>query len=188
MSDNKNIKTVIYVLIGFIIGFATHAYLVADDIGEIAEETDVAKIATTTQEIIGDDVLQEEENVQEPVAVQSYQHDAIPNNISIDGYSVSINDQSSGSIVYVSQLELPNEAWVAVREDKGGQLGNILGARKYPSGNWTGVIELIRGTEPGSVYYVVFYGDDGDAEFDYKKDKILLNSDNKVVAVKFRTY
>ncbi len=200
-SKRGQLKAIVLLLIGFIIGFATHAFTVSEesvipddqnntseetvDTGSKSDENDdkVSPTDGSTDDTVTND--KEEEN-EDNTAKTSF--DATPNNSSYDGYSFSVVDQSAGGVVYVSSLTFPKESWIAVREDNDGVMGNILGARRYPTGEHTGAIELLRDTQAGQTYYVVIYIDDGDKDFDHKKETLLINSEGNATAAIFRTY
>ncbi len=181
-SKRERMKIIVLLLIGFIIGFATHAFTSVNEVTD-NEITDISaeEILGTSTEPVADGEEEVEILLGTPV-------DATINNGSVDGYSLSVIDQSSGNVVHVSQAVLAQEAWVAIREDMNGGLGNILGAHWYPTGTHTGSVELLRGTGSGSTYYAVVYVDDGDKIFDHKKDVLLTDKKGQIFATKFRTY
>lgn len=181
-SKRERLKAVVLLLIGFIIGFAAHAFTTTGDVVAPTEDGDVTveETATTTDDEMSSETLSENTFV-EPV-------DANANNASGSGYSVSVNDQTAGSIVHVSQVVLEKDSWIAVREDLQGGLGNILGAAWYPAGTHTASVELLRDTMVDSFYYAVIYADDGDKAFDFTKDTLVNGDDNKVLVAKFRAY
>ena len=195
-SKRGQLKTIVLLLIGFIIGFAMHAFtsseeaVVSDDIKEAKEElTDEKTVTDENGEVLGDTASTSEENKEvDQVEDDKATFNATPNNSSNGGYSFSVADQSAGGVVYVSQLVFAEESWIAVREDNNGELGNILGAHRYPVGKQDGVIELLRNTEAGKTYYVVIYVDDGDKKFDHKKDVLLTDNLGDVTATIFRAY
>jgi hypothetical protein len=184
-SKRERLKAVVLLLIGFIIGFAAHAFTTTGDVeapaGDDVVVEDVATTTTGTDSTSSEDTVANNDAFIEPV-------DANANNASGSGYSVSVNDQSAGSIVHVSQVVLEKDSWVAVREDLQGGLGNILGAAWYPAGTHTASVELLRDTQPDSFYYAVIYADNGDKTFDFNEDMLVNGDDNKVLVAKFRAY
>lgn len=87
---------------------------------------------------------------------------------------VMVNDQAAGSVVLISQAVSAEPVWVAVREEKDGGLGNILGAAKIPGGTTVSVaVELLRPTSAGRKYFVVLYRDVGEAAFNYREDVLI---------------
>ncbi|MCK5027314.1 MAG: hypothetical protein KAS07_02770 [Candidatus Pacebacteria bacterium] len=180
-SKRERLKIIVLLLIGFIIGFATHAFTSVNEVTEDEiVETSLEKTVGTSTEPISSEV-EKETTTGIPV-------DATANSGSADGYSLSVIDQSAGNVVHVSQVVLEQESWVAIREDNNGGLGNILGAYRYSTGTHTGSVELLRGTESDVMYYAVVYIDDGDKIFDHKKDTLLTDEGGKIFATKFRTY
>ena len=201
-SKRGQLKTIVLLLIGFIIGFATHAFTVSEESvvlndenntneeelvdtdSKLKEEDDKQKVLLPDE--LTDDTTTDDKEKDDNTAKTSF--DATPNNSSNGEYLFSVADQSAGGVVYISNLTFPKESWIAVREDNNGAMGNILGARRYPIGEHTGAIELLRNTEPGQTYYAVIYIDDGDKKFDHKKDISLVDSDGNITATIFRTY
>ncbi|MCK5096033.1 MAG: hypothetical protein KAR24_01620 [Candidatus Pacebacteria bacterium] len=192
MGDTNNkresLKAIVLLLIGFIIGFATHAFTTTEDIvvDEILDTTvgeNLDEGTTTEDGEVSEDTVVTDDGADQAAEIV----DATANNAAAGEYSISVIDQEAGNIVHVSQAVLENEAWVAIREDRDGQLGNILGAYRYPAGTNSGSVELLRGTEKGNIYYAVIYIDDGDKDFDFKKDTI-VEENGKVLAAKFLTY
>src|SRR3989344_3886389 len=70
------------------------------------------------------------------------------------GESISVSDQSAGTTVTISSMNLTRETWIAVRDEK-----SILGAGRFAPGAKSGTVELLRGTEAGKSYSVVVYVD-----------------------------
>ena len=201
-SKRGQLKTIVLLLIGFIIGFATHAFTVSEESvmpndkndtneeelvdtdSKLEEEDDKQKVLPPDEST--DDTATDDKEEDDNTAETSF--DATPNNSSNGEYLFSVVDQSAGGVVYVSSLTFPKESWIAVREDNDGVMGNILGAYRYPIGEHTGAVELLRNTEPRQTYYAVIYIDDGDKKFDHKKDIPLVDSEGNTTAAIFRTY
>ncbi len=96
--------------------------------------------------------------------------------------AVTVADQTAGMSVVVSKVTLSEGAWVVVREDTGGAMGNILGARWLPAGMANDVsVELLRGTEAKKNYFVALYADNGDKKFDKATD-LPIATGGKVVS------
>jgi hypothetical protein len=88
-----------------------------------------------------------------------------------------IGNQIAGKIVSVENVKLTDNAWVVVREDVNGEMGNILGAQWLPKGtNSATTVELLRGTVAGNKYYVVLYNDNGDRIFGKDTDAPMKNN------------
>lgn len=87
-----------------------------------------------------------------------------------------VDNQTAGNIVSVEKVNLTDNAWVVVREDINGEMGNILGAQWLPKGtNSATMVELLRGTVAGNKYYVVLYNDNGDRIFGKDTDTPMKN-------------
>lgn len=97
-----------------------------------------------------------------------------------NGDRVTVADQPAGTVVAVASVNFSSAGWVAVHEDRNGELGNVLGAAWFPAGNSVGVVELLRGTAPGNVYHAVLYRDDGDKAFELDADAVIQTGGNPV--------
>lgn len=99
--------------------------------------------------------------------------------------AILVNDQGAGSVATVASVETDVPAWVTVREDMNGVVGNILGASRVDAGSSNNiVINLLRPTEAGKTYRVVLFMDDGDRMFDHTKDAPII-SDGVLVSQPF---
>jgi len=92
---------------------------------------------------------------------------------SSDSSSLSVADQAAGTSVALGNVSFPTtDGWVVVRDYDTGVAGKILGAARYSTG--VGLIptsvDLLRATEAGKTYQVVFYTENGDRIFDTKTD------------------
>lgn len=91
-------------------------------------------------------------------------------------------DKVAGKAVFVDKVVLAENAWVVVREDAGGEMGNILGAQWLPTGTKSETsVELLRGTEAGKKYYVVLYNDNGDRIFGITSDFPMKNGGKMIL-------
>jgi len=89
---------------------------------------------------------------------------------------ISIADQPAGDTVVIGSVTVPSPGvWAAVREVRGDDLGNVLGAA-WVSGPRTDVsVQLLRATEPGLSYAIEFYRDDGGKTFDLAADSVYVD-------------
>ncbi len=134
-----------------------------------------------------------DEAVQEEVEVQKDQeNDLVGDNLENpstnigDGNTITMNDQPAGMRVVLTSASFGTSVWVAVREDIGGEAGSILGAGRFDAGDYTNAeIELLRNTLEESEYLVVMYEDDGDREFDHKKDILITQLNGAPVTYGF---
>lgn len=103
----------------------------------------------------------------------------------IGGNSISVKNQISGNQVVLESVSFESDGWVAIHEERDGELGNTLGAGWFPAGTNSGTIDLLRGTVAGGTYYAVLHGDDGDKQYNYKIDKPLTDDSGSMLMVKF---
>lgn len=87
--------------------------------------------------------------------------------------SADVDNQSAGNRVELGDVTFPTAAgWVGIRDYENGQLTGLLGVSRfndaeglYPTG-----INLLRSTQAGRTYAVVFYHDNGDKVFNLATD------------------
>ena len=150
-------------LLGLVIGFGSYYTWINAPFQK--NETEGTK---ATSEIVG------EMNTGENVDIATI--GSIINNT--NDVDIKVSDQAEGMKVVIDSARLGTSSWIAVRETRGSELANILGAGRYDAGNYESLeIELSRNTVDGNQYYVVIYEDDGDRIFDWKKDKLVKNGD-----------
>lgn len=103
--------------------------------------------------------------------------------------AVSVTDQSAGDTVVVESVTVPPPGvWVAVREVRGGELGNVLGAARASNPQSNFVVHLLRATEPDRPYAIEFYRDDAGGVFDIAKVSAYVDFDTGArVVAHFRT-
>ena len=99
--------------------------------------------------------------------------------------AVAVFDQSPGSKVIVSKVVFENRSWLAIHEDAVSAPGKILGAQRFPAGEWQGEVELVWPTFGGGKYYAMIHADDGDNVFDYTKDLPLKDAKGQMVMIGF---
>ena len=100
-----------------------------------------------------------------------------------DTESVSVSDQPAGNIVAVSSVTFTQSGWIAVRDDRGW----TLGAGRFEAGTHTNAaVSLLRATIPGERYQVLLYIDDGEEEFDFKKEILVTRSDGSIAGTTFK--
>jgi len=87
--------------------------------------------------------------------------------------SFTVADQAAGMSVALGKISFPSaNGWVVVRDYENGVGGNILGAARYEAGVGLSPesVELLRKTETGKSYQVVFFNENGDKIFDKATD------------------
>ena len=157
--------------IGFVLG-----WFVFGGVGVPTQEVPLEDETETADEVTGEEVSGENGGSGETYVGES-----------LEG-AIIVSDQPAGSAVQISSLTLQNSGWVAVREDLGGSPGNILGAGWFTGGqSGPAEVRLLRGTVPGGLYYIEYRSDDGDRDFDHKKDVALPDENGDILSVSFRT-
>jgi hypothetical protein len=106
---------------------------------------------------------------------------SVPKNSRI---GLSVEDQSAGDVVNITHLNILDSNWIAVYDEREGQPGYIMGARRVHAGDSETQIELLRPTIKGEHYYVSILSDDGGDTFDRQTDLPPLTPD-KVIIVSF---
>lgn len=167
-------STVVALIIGLILGFAGGAYWYKSKMAKI-EGAVVKETSDTTEK----EAMTTKPEVTTPTS-------PVVSTV-VDTNIVTAPNQKAGSTVLVDRVVSETEIWVAVREDNGGLMGNILGAKKVAAGTSEDVvIELLRPTVANAKYYVVLFRDNGDGMFDNKTDAI-IESDGRIVVSTFKT-
>ncbi len=126
--------------------------------------TEVSQPATTNTTSLGTETTRSEE-VTTTVTRPTVAADR-------DG-NVTVGDQSAGSVVTLTTMTTPADAgWIVVRDYENGAAGRILGAARFneAEGLTPASVNLLRATEAGKNYQVVFFGDNGDKVFDLDDD------------------
>lgn len=102
--------------------------------------------------------------------------------------SVSVSNQSSGDVVVVESLTVPPPGvWIAVREMKGNDLGNVLGAARVSGPRSNVIVSLLRATEPGRSYAIELYRDDNNGVFDVAINSAYVDFDTGARVVAYFT-
>ncbi len=101
--------------------------------------------------------------------------------------SLVIGDQLPGSVIFISQVILPQGGWVAIQRDEVGAPGAVVARRYFSADERVGSIALNQPTLDGESYFAVLYADGGDNTFDVTRNELLRSATGEIVAVKFRT-
>ena len=113
--------------------------------------------------------------------------DAVSLVFSAGEHTLVVADQKAGVSVIMSMVSLSRGGWVAIHEEtEEGEMGNILGARRFTEGKHFGsAIDLLRETKGDNTYSVVLHEDDGDAMFDFETEKPARDANGVFVVEKF---
>lgn len=99
---------------------------------------------------------------------------------------IEVSDQPAGKSVFVKKSKLSALGWIAVHENINGELGNVLGARAFTTGDHFDLtVPLLRGTTAGQIYHVGIYKENGDGKFDRKTDTLLRSEDGEMIGGSF---
>jgi cytoskeletal protein RodZ len=89
---------------------------------------------------------------------------------------IVVSDQEAGSVVTLTRVTFPtNAGWVVVRDYDDKVPGSILGAARYNQSDalLPQSVSLLRNTEVGSTYQIIFYSENGDRVFDLTDDSVI---------------
>ncbi|MCD5381800.1 MAG: hypothetical protein LR017_00610 [Candidatus Pacebacteria bacterium] len=87
--------------------------------------------------------------------------------------AVTVSNQTAGTLVTLDDVTYPTtDGWIGVRDYIDGVPGRVLGAARYSTtvGLTPTAVNLLRATEAGQTYQVVFYTENGDRVFDLADD------------------
>lgn len=93
--------------------------------------------------------------------------------VEVGDAKIEVADQAASDTVGLTNVVFPKtDGWVVVRDYMDGIPGNVLGAVRYSTteGLTPKEVLLLRKTETGSSYQVMFYADNGDKSFFLKDD------------------
>lgn len=133
-----------------------------------------------------DEVVLEEKVLNDNDADTNSENDAEP--VVVSGVTLVVGDQNFGDTVFVDNITLDRTSWIVVYEDNQGTAGSILGAQLYDTGAYEEIeVSLLRGTTPEAKYYVKIHADDGDRQFDFRRDVAVVDGDGVEVVANFMT-
>lgn len=133
------------------------------------------KMAPTDEENTTSEVA-DENNSESTDEEASDENDENGSSMNIGDGSLTVNDQPAGSTVTLDSATFPTpEGWVAVRMYNDGQMGSILGASRFSEeqGLVPTSIDLLAPTVAGREYAVVFFGEDGNRQFNLDGDLLV---------------
>lgn len=144
-------------VVAFIVGLLVGGLLVWVFSSTPEEAPEVINDSVDTEEVMSDDETEDDDSEGEVVR---------------DG-SIVVPNQPAGMSVELGSVRLPVLAgWIVVRDYMDGVPGNILGAARFNAdeGLMPSSVELMRTTDAGSSYQVVFFTDDGEKAFNLGED------------------
>ncbi|MEX0913054.1 MAG: hypothetical protein WDZ56_00835 [Candidatus Paceibacterota bacterium] len=169
----ENKKTIISFIVGLLIG-GLLVYIFALP-AEAPGVVDIDSEEETEVEADEDGERTEEEG---EVNGQTPTNSTSSVNVTGEG-SITVEDQAAGSRVEIDDITFPaKEGWVGVRDYENDQLTGLLGVARWNSseGLYPTGVNLLRNTEAGKTYAVVFYHDNGDKVFNLATDAQIQTS------------
>lgn len=160
-------KTVVAFIAGLLIGGLLVWVFSTGENTEMPETEVSDEAAETTETDASDTTSSETRTIERTETTPETPVATLPTG---DG-SITVADQEAGSVIAIASAEFPTtDGWVAVRDYEGDMIGGILGAARYSEsqGLVPTEIELLRGTEAGKSYAVVFFTEDGATNVDGK--------------------
>ena len=167
-TNNGGGKIVTALIIGLLVGFTAGVFWQERRSG--ADEKSIAETEKTTEEKSGE--------VKNTISAAGI----VTGSETTTAISTTfvVPEQVAGNQVTLHGVDATEVMWVAVREEKNGVLGNILGASKVFIGNDQSVtVELLRPTVSGNTYRVVFFRDVGTPDFNHKEDALIPDREGR---------
>jgi hypothetical protein len=160
-------KVIVALIIGLLIGFAAGAFW---------QERRLSSVAVSP-----DETMTENGGTQKELAANGVA--SVSSAVAPAGFSLFAEDQNAGAAAVVARVSAREPVWVAVREERAGALGNILGAQKIQAGQHENVsVELLRPTSRGAAYFVVLYSATGTPAFNYRVDVLIEGVEGRFTA------
>jgi len=175
-SSNASAKVISALIIGLIVGFVAGAFWQERRLGPAEEPTAAATSDAVTMEgksAPAAEVKDTKTAAEKKVEVGK-KTAAVATAISMGSVpKLSVANQAAGEHAFVAVSGVTEPVWIAVREEKDGKAGNILGARKVFADSADVDVTLLRPTVAGGTYGIFVYIDKGDASFNHKEDLII---------------
>jgi len=149
-------------VVGFLIGWYWHKNTSQVSVDETLDN------ATTTTEVLATSTVPALETVYKTIDTPDF---------------VSVDDQPAGSLVFIKHTEASKPTWIAVREIVDGAIGNIIGAGMVTGATDDVPVTLLRPTKAGLGYALYLYQDNGDGQFDFKTDLLVMQNGVPVSAM-----
>lgn len=162
-------KIVTALIIGLLVGFALGVFW------EKRRTVPEAAFGSEASAVVGEKRAKSME-AEETAAPETAEKPAVAGAVTApapsDGFAIQVANQPAGNSVRVAVVSAKTPVWVAVREEKNGALGNILGAQKVSVAGESKdiIVDLLRPTVASGKYAVVLYVDAGSPAFNYRED------------------
>lgn len=168
----ENKKTVISFIAGLVIGGLLVYIFALPSVDNTVEDSNDRD---DESELVVEDETEEDEEAEEDEDVNTSPTPVTSTSVApvIRDGEVTVENQSAGSRVELDDVTFPSdEGWIGVRDYENGQLTGLLGVSRFSAteGLYPTGINLLRSTEAGKTYAVVFYQDNGDQVFNLATD------------------
>ena len=164
----ENKKTIIAFIAGLLVG----GLLVFIFSEPATSEVEVENNEPTETEVSTEENMDEDEDDETIENTSTTSTSGTPSEVTGDG-SIDVDNQPAGDVVTLTDVEFPaNNGWVGVRDYVDGQMTGVLGVARFSvaEGLTPSSVKLLRSTEAGKTYAVVFYSDNGDKMFSLATD------------------
>lgn len=176
-SSNASAKVISALIIGLIVGFVAGAFWqerrLGSTEGAVSADVSETEVEEGKKALAAD--AETDGKMSESKATKAIEQTAAVTASVVLGSvpKLTVSNQTGGEHVFVTASGVDAPVWVAVREEKDGTLGNILGARKVFADTADIDIPLLRPTVPGGSYVLVMYEDVGETAFNHKEDILI---------------
>lgn len=166
--SEENKKTIISFIAGLLVG-GLLVFIFSEPATEMTKQNDDAPVEVAeTSNKDAENKGKEAATDTEPVAPEAPAEVIVSN----EG-AIAVGDQPAGDTVELDSVEYPAKSgWIGVRDYENGQMSGLLGVARFHTdeGLLPESVQLLRSTEAGKTYAVVFYSDNGDKTFSLATD------------------
>lgn len=167
-------KIITALIIGLLVGFAMGVFWQNRRTSVAVNKEETKEVSTELSGMGGKESMALAEAGAKSLVETGVKAEAKKTETAVATGGLSVADQKAGSLVEVTGVDARETLWVAVREEKDGNIGNILGARKVVAGAGQKVsVELLRPTTLGGTYLVTVYRDAGKPDFNSREDVLV---------------
>lgn len=102
-----------------------------------------------------------------------------------ENYSLTVDDQFPGTVVYVSTASLKKAGFVVIHKNVGGKAGAVIGSKAFTAGTNPGQVDLTEATIEDQSYFAMIHEDNGDGVFDAATDMAVKDAMGREIMVRF---
>jgi hypothetical protein len=180
--NQESQKTLVSFVVGLLIGglivwMFTGSTTQAPVVDETTEgATSSASNVVEEQENTSSEEGESSDDSTEPTNDESINEDdsTTTSSMSVGDGDVSVSNQDASDMVALDAVTYPmSDGWIGVAEYSSDRIGNLLGVARFSQaeGLVPESIQLLRATEPGKTYAIVFYGPSESKEFNVAKNE-----------------